>query len=71
MATLCLFGAYDPEAPRLKRLLAAWEALGGTVVTCHAPIWPGAGERSALPNSGRLKGFVGRWLGASPPVTAS
>jgi glycosyltransferase involved in cell wall biosynthesis len=64
MATLCLFGAYDPDSPRLKRLLAAWEHLGGKIVTCAAPIWPGAGERAALPRSGKLRGFARRWLGA-------
>ena len=64
MARLCLFGAYDPDAPRLKRLLAGWTALGGRVVECPAPMWPGAGERAALPGSGGLAAMPGRWLAA-------
>ena len=62
MATLCLFGTYDPDAPRLKRLVAGWEARGGTVISCHAPLWPGAGVRAELPGSGGLRDYGARWL---------
>ncbi|MFN3431685.1 MAG: hypothetical protein ACK46X_17245, partial [Candidatus Sericytochromatia bacterium] len=62
MATLCLFGTYDPDAPRLKRLVAGWEARGGTVITCHAPMWPEAGARADLPLSGGLRAYGARWL---------
>ncbi|MNS44126.1 putative glycosyl transferase [compost metagenome] len=62
MATLCLFGAYDPDAPRLKRLVAGWEAQGGTVISCHAPMWPDAGARADLPGSGGMRAYGARWL---------
>jgi glycosyltransferase involved in cell wall biosynthesis len=62
VATLCLFGTYDPDAPRLKRLMAGWEAQGGTVIGCHAPMWPEAGARAELPGSGGMRDYGARWL---------
>ena len=62
MATLCFFGTFDPDAPRVKRLMAGWEAVGGTVVTCQAPMWPEAGARATLPTEGGLGRWLGRWL---------
>lgn len=64
MGRLCFFGTFDPDAPRVKRLMAGWQALGGEVSTVHVPMWPEAGDRAALPTQGGLVRWVWRWLRA-------
>ncbi|HEY9720572.1 MAG TPA: glycosyltransferase family 4 protein [Oscillatoriaceae cyanobacterium] len=60
MPVLALFGSYDPEHPRLRVLIEAWRARGGTIVECHAPLWPD--DRAGLPSGGLLR-WIFPWLG--------
>lgn len=61
MSILALFGSYDAAHPRTRVLIEAWQARGGSILECHAPLWPG--DRALLP-SGGLWRWVWPWLGA-------
>lgn len=68
MRTLCLFGSYDPETPRVQQLKAGWEAAGGRVIELHAPVWPAAGARAVMAGAGVFP--VGRVLSAQRALWA-